>query len=47
MRLFGSPELYDILSRQDLAPGIHQFEVAAPKVARKAQPGQFIILMVE
>ena len=39
--------MYEILSRKDLAPAIHQFEIAAPKVAAKAQPGQFIILMVD
>ena len=39
--------MYQILSRQNLAPNIHQFEIAAPKIARKARPGQFVILMVD
>ncbi len=39
--------MYQILSRQTLAPNIHQFEIAAPKIARKALPGQFVILMVD
>ena len=39
--------MYEILSRHDLAPGIHQFDIAAPSVARKAQPGQFVIIMVD
>ncbi len=39
--------MYEILARQDLAPNIHQFDIKAPKVARKAQAGQFIILMVD
>jgi len=47
MRLFWRRKLYEILSRQDLAPNIHRFEIAAPKVAEKARPGQFIILMVD
>ncbi len=39
--------MYEILSRHDLAPGIHRFDIAAPSVARKAQPGQFAIIMVD
>ncbi|UCB43197.1 MAG: sulfide/dihydroorotate dehydrogenase-like FAD/NAD-binding protein [Dehalococcoidales bacterium] len=39
--------MYKILSREDLAPNIHQFEIEAPSIARKAQPGQFIIIMVD
>ncbi len=39
--------MYEILSRHDLAPGIHRFDIAAPGVARKAQPGQFVIIMVD
>jgi len=39
--------LYKILSRQDLAPNIHQFKIEAPAIARKAQPGQFVIVRVD
>jgi ferredoxin--NADP+ reductase len=39
--------LYKVLSRQDLAPRIHQFKVEAPNIARKAQAGQFIIVRVD
>lgn len=39
-------QLYEILARQDLKPNVHLFKIAAPAVARKARPGQFIILMV-
>lgn len=39
--------MYRILMKQDLAPSIHLFEIDAPKIARKAQPGQFIILRVD
>jgi ferredoxin--NADP+ reductase len=39
--------LYQILERQDLAPKIHLFRVAAPKVASKAQAGQFVIMRID
>jgi ferredoxin--NADP+ reductase len=39
--------LYEIVAREDLAPGIHRYQVASPAVARKAQPGQFVIIMVD
>lgn len=39
--------MYKILRREDLTPTVHLFEVGAPFVARKAQPGQFVILMVD
>ncbi len=34
-----------ILRRERLVPNIHLLEVEAPEVARKCQPGQFVILM--
>jgi ferredoxin--NADP+ reductase len=39
--------MYKILLRQDLVPNIHLFKVAAPAVAKKAQPGQFVIIRVD
>lgn len=36
--------MYEIVYREDVAPKIHLFRVAAPAVARKAQPGQFVIV---
>ena len=36
--------MYKILRREDLTPTIHLLEVQAPRVARKAQAGQFVIL---
>ncbi|TFH34193.1 MAG: sulfide/dihydroorotate dehydrogenase-like FAD/NAD-binding protein [Dehalococcoidia bacterium] len=36
--------MYRILEKQDLTPVIHLWEIEAPRVARKAQAGQFIIL---
>jgi ferredoxin--NADP+ reductase len=38
---------YKIVVRRELAPKIKLFEVSAPEIARKAKPGQFLILMVE
>jgi len=34
-----------IIQRKKLVPNIHLLEVYAPEVARKARPGQFVILM--
>ncbi len=39
--------MYRILERQDLVTGIHLFKVEAPKVARKAKPGQFIVIRID
>ena len=39
--------MYKILERQDLVPGIHLFKIDAPKVARKAKPGQFIVIRID
>ena len=36
-----------ILLRQDLVPKIHSFKMAAPKVADKAQAGQFVIVRID
>ena len=39
--------MYKILLRQDLVPDIHLFKVAAPNVAKKAQPGQFVVIRID
>lgn len=39
--------MYQLVFREDLAPRIHLFRVAAPFVARKAKAGQFIILRID
>jgi len=39
--------LYKILLKQDLVPGIHLFKVAAPNVAKKARPGQFVVIRID
>lgn len=36
--------MYAVLKKETLALGIKLFEVAAPAIAKKAEPGQFIIL---
>lgn len=38
--------MFRIVEATDLGPGVKQFEVEAPRVARKQQPGQFIILRI-
>ena len=39
--------MYKILERQDLVPGIHMFNMEAPNVAKKAQPGQFVVIRID
>ena len=39
--------MYKIVKREELNPTVTKIEVEAPFVARKAQPGQFIILRVD
>ncbi|AEC52471.1 ferredoxin-NADP(+) reductase subunit alpha [Pyrococcus sp. NA2] len=36
--------MYKILRKERLAPGINLFEVHAPKIAKHAKPGQFVII---
>jgi ferredoxin--NADP+ reductase len=38
--------VHRILMKQQLAPSVQLFEVEAPLIARKAKPGQFVILRV-
>ena len=39
--------MYKILKRQDLVPGIHLLKIDAPKVAKKAKPGQFVVIRID
>ena len=39
--------MYKIVSTKELAPRIRWFEVRAPEMAEKAQPGQFIIIIID
>ncbi len=39
--------MYQIVRKRELNPTVTQMEIAAPLVAKKAKPGQFIILRVD
>ncbi len=39
--------MYKILLKQDMIPNFHLLKVEAPAVARKARPGQFVVLRVD
>lgn len=39
--------MFDIVKKQELAQSIKLYEVYAPEVAAKAQPGQFVILRID
>lgn len=38
--------MYKIIKKENLAPEIYSFEIEAPRVAKKAEPGQFVIVIV-
>jgi len=39
--------LHKILLKQELVPNIHLVKVSAPAVAKKARPGQFVIITID
>lgn len=39
--------MYRIVKKTDLAPNIKQFEIYAPLIAKKAKPGQFVMIRLE
>jgi ferredoxin--NADP+ reductase len=39
--------MYEIVTKQELAPNIYLIELAAADVAKKANPGQFVILRLD
>ena len=39
--------MYKILAKEELVPNIHLIRVSAPAVARKARPGQFVIITID
>jgi len=39
--------MYKVLKKVELAPKIKLFKINAPEVARKAKPGQFVILRID
>ena len=38
--------MFKILKKQELSPGICHYDIEAPRVAKKARAGQFIVLRV-
>jgi len=38
---------FEILAKHEIAPNVHEIVIKAPAVAQKAQPGQFVIVMVD
>ncbi len=42
-----NPEHFTVLSRRELVPNTYEFVIYAPAIARKASPGQFVIVMVD
>jgi NAD(P)H-flavin reductase len=38
---------FEILKKQELVPTIHLMEISAPRIAKKAKPGQFVILRID
>jgi ferredoxin--NADP+ reductase len=40
-------ETEKILFRQDLAPQVHLIKILAPAIAKKAQPGQFVMVRID
>ncbi|GAI56685.1 unnamed protein product, partial [marine sediment metagenome] len=39
--------MYKIITKREIAPNIISLEVAAPLIAKRVKPGQFIILLVD
>ncbi|MHC4681352.1 MAG: molybdopterin-dependent oxidoreductase [Planctomycetota bacterium] len=38
---------FEILEKHEIAPNVHEIIIQAPEVAKKALPGQFVIVMVD
>lgn len=39
--------MFQILQKREIAPNVHQAVIHAPAIAKKARPGQFVIMMVD
>ena len=39
--------MYKILLKQELVPNVNLYKIAAPAVAQKAQPGQFVVVKID
>ena len=39
--------MYKIVAKKDLAPTVKRFDILAPLVAKKAKPGQFVVVRID
>ncbi len=39
--------MYKILDKKNLGPSVKEFLISAPEIARKAQPGQFVVVRID
>ncbi|MFB0528281.1 MAG: sulfide/dihydroorotate dehydrogenase-like FAD/NAD-binding protein [bacterium] len=39
--------MYKILDKQNLASSVREFLISSPEIARKAQPGQFVVVIID
>ena len=39
--------MFEILQKREIVPNVHQAVIHAPAIAKKARPGQFVIMMVD
>ena len=39
--------MYQILEKEDLTSSVHRLKISAPMVARKAQAGQFVVIIID
>ena len=39
--------MFEIVKKQEVAPNVHETVIRAPAIAKKARPGQFVIMMVD
>ena len=39
--------MFTIVEKQEIAPKFHRFVIEAPQIARKHQPGQFVMVMID
>ncbi len=39
--------MFEIVTKREIAPNVHEAVIHAPAIAKKAQPGQFVIMMVD
>lgn len=39
--------MFEIVSKREVAPNVHETVIRAPAIAKKTRPGQFVILMVD